>query len=183
MLPTFYPHSNPPLKYIRSSIKEHPGHTLKDAYEGKSYFWGSKPKVGDTIEFWFAKPTNVIRSVYYTWFFFYTYKCWFLLLPSLIASFGLRSPPSSATRSTVLGSQVWQFVLFRFFVMLENQVEGGSPMLLVCSGKFRAKFTTWTASCLLICLHLHHNFKRFTVILSMRTNFKSAPAFLLFQQN
>lgn len=64
MLPTFYPHSNPPLKYIRSSIKEHPGHTLKDAYEGKSYFWGSKPKMGDTIEFWFAKPTNVISYTF-----------------------------------------------------------------------------------------------------------------------
>ncbi|CAH0716337.1 unnamed protein product, partial [Brenthis ino] len=57
--PIYYPHNNPPMKYIRTSIKEHSEHTLKKAYEGQTFFWGVKPKECDTIEFWFAKPTVV----------------------------------------------------------------------------------------------------------------------------
>ncbi|XP_059055295.1 alpha-1,3-mannosyl-glycoprotein 4-beta-N-acetylglucosaminyltransferase A-like [Achroia grisella] len=55
-VPTFYPHTNPPLDSIRTSIEEHSDHTLKRAYEGQTYFWGVKPKKGDIMEFWFEKP-------------------------------------------------------------------------------------------------------------------------------
>lgn len=51
------------MKYIRTSIKEHSEHTLKKAYEGQTFFWGVRPKESDTIEFWFAKPTIVTRSL------------------------------------------------------------------------------------------------------------------------
>ncbi|XP_052746744.1 alpha-1,3-mannosyl-glycoprotein 4-beta-N-acetylglucosaminyltransferase A [Bicyclus anynana] len=58
-LPTFYAHNNPPVKRIFCDIKEHADHTIKRAYEGKTYFWGIKPNEGDTIVFWFAKPTAI----------------------------------------------------------------------------------------------------------------------------
>ncbi|CAH2235840.1 jg4599 [Pararge aegeria aegeria] len=60
-LQTYYPHNNPPVKRITSDIKEHADHTIKRAYEGKTYFWGIKPNEGDAIVFWFAKPTAIAR--------------------------------------------------------------------------------------------------------------------------
>ncbi|XP_072930948.1 alpha-1,3-mannosyl-glycoprotein 4-beta-N-acetylglucosaminyltransferase A-like [Epargyreus clarus] len=54
--PTFYPHDNPPVKKIRCDIQEHSDHTMKRAYEGQTYFWGTKPRRGDLVEFWFKKP-------------------------------------------------------------------------------------------------------------------------------
>ncbi|CAG9782063.1 unnamed protein product [Diatraea saccharalis] len=64
VVPTFYPHQNPPLRSIRSNIKEQLDHTLKKAYEGESFFWGFKPKVGDYIEFWFEKPTALEKYMF-----------------------------------------------------------------------------------------------------------------------
>ncbi|CAB3226340.1 unnamed protein product [Arctia plantaginis] len=55
-VPSYYPHSNPPLKSIKTDIEEHLDHTLKRAYEGQTFFWGVKPKNGNFIEFWFEKP-------------------------------------------------------------------------------------------------------------------------------
>ncbi|XP_045784998.1 alpha-1,3-mannosyl-glycoprotein 4-beta-N-acetylglucosaminyltransferase A-like [Maniola jurtina] len=63
-LATYYPHDNPPLKRINTDIKEHSDHTVKRAYEGKTYFWGIKPKEGDVIEFWFAKPTAIASYIF-----------------------------------------------------------------------------------------------------------------------
>ncbi|KAM3955650.1 alpha-1,3-mannosyl-glycoprotein 4-beta-N-acetylglucosaminyltransferase A [Aphomia sociella] len=63
-VPTFYPHNNPPLETIRSTIDDHLDHTLKKAYEGQNYFWGVKPKKGDTMEFWFEKPTLLERYTF-----------------------------------------------------------------------------------------------------------------------
>ncbi|KAJ0184018.1 hypothetical protein K1T71_000441 [Dendrolimus kikuchii] len=55
----YFPHDNPPVKKIISDITDHAEHTIKNAYEGKTFFWGAKPKKGDIIEFWFAQPTNI----------------------------------------------------------------------------------------------------------------------------
>ncbi|RVE53117.1 hypothetical protein evm_002214 [Chilo suppressalis] len=63
-VPTFYPHQNPPLKTIRSNIKEQLDHKLKKAYEGQSFYWGLKPKAGDYIEFWFKNPTALDKYVF-----------------------------------------------------------------------------------------------------------------------
>ncbi|PZC77699.1 hypothetical protein B5X24_HaOG203066 [Helicoverpa armigera] len=55
--PTFYPHTtNPPVHTLKTDIPELPGHTLRKAYLGHTYFWGEKPKKGDLVEFWFEKP-------------------------------------------------------------------------------------------------------------------------------
>ncbi|XP_013179073.1 PREDICTED: alpha-1,3-mannosyl-glycoprotein 4-beta-N-acetylglucosaminyltransferase A-like isoform X2 [Papilio xuthus] len=58
-VPTYYPHTNPPLESMKTDIVEQGDHTLKRAYEGQTYFWGIKPKKGDMIEFWFEKPTAI----------------------------------------------------------------------------------------------------------------------------
>ncbi|KAL0851871.1 hypothetical protein ABMA28_000167 [Loxostege sticticalis] len=55
-LPTFYPHKNPPVEDIKTTIKEHSDHTIKRAYDGATFFWGVKPKKGDYIEITFEKP-------------------------------------------------------------------------------------------------------------------------------
>lgn len=60
-LPLYYPHKNPPIKFVRVTIKEKPDHTVKSAYEGKTFFWGLTPKKGEVIEFWFSEPTNISR--------------------------------------------------------------------------------------------------------------------------
>ncbi|CAH2103268.1 unnamed protein product [Euphydryas editha] len=59
ILPLYYPHKNPPIKFVRVTIKEKPEHTIKSAYEGKTFFWGVTPKKGEVIEFWFSKPTII----------------------------------------------------------------------------------------------------------------------------
>ncbi|XP_068631065.1 alpha-1,3-mannosyl-glycoprotein 4-beta-N-acetylglucosaminyltransferase A-like isoform X2 [Battus philenor] len=55
-VPTFYPHVNPLLEFMRTDIQEQGEHTLKKAYEGETFFWGIKPKKNDLVEFWFDKP-------------------------------------------------------------------------------------------------------------------------------
>ncbi|XP_063837643.1 alpha-1,3-mannosyl-glycoprotein 4-beta-N-acetylglucosaminyltransferase A-like isoform X1 [Ostrinia nubilalis] len=57
----FFPHKNPPLKRVYCDILEVPFHTAKMAYNGEYLFLGVNPKPGDTIEYWFAKPT-VLKS-------------------------------------------------------------------------------------------------------------------------
>ncbi|XP_053624180.1 alpha-1,3-mannosyl-glycoprotein 4-beta-N-acetylglucosaminyltransferase A-like isoform X2 [Plodia interpunctella] len=63
-VPTYYPHSNPPLDSVKTTVQEHSEHTLQRAYEGNTYFWGIKPKKGNTMEFYFAKPTVIERYTF-----------------------------------------------------------------------------------------------------------------------
>ncbi|CAG4961936.1 unnamed protein product [Parnassius apollo] len=58
-VPTFYPHTNPPVRSLKTNIQEQSDHTLRRAYDGQTYFWGVKPKKGDMVEFWFEKPTQI----------------------------------------------------------------------------------------------------------------------------
>ncbi|XP_073957531.1 alpha-1,3-mannosyl-glycoprotein 4-beta-N-acetylglucosaminyltransferase A-like [Choristoneura fumiferana] len=63
-LPAFYPHDNPPLESIKTDIEEKADHYLREAYEGKTFFWGMKPKKGNTIEFTFQKPILLERYTF-----------------------------------------------------------------------------------------------------------------------
>nr|XP_013189310.1 unnamed protein product [Amyelois transitella] len=62
-VPTFYPHSNPPAT-AKTTIPEHSDHTLQRAYDGHTYFWGVKPKKGDTMDFTFNKPTVIEKYTF-----------------------------------------------------------------------------------------------------------------------
>lgn len=60
-VPNYFPHKNPPIKLVKTDIEEHLDHTARRAYEGLTFFWGVKPKPGNTIEFWFRKPSVIER--------------------------------------------------------------------------------------------------------------------------
>ncbi|XP_075990546.1 alpha-1,3-mannosyl-glycoprotein 4-beta-N-acetylglucosaminyltransferase A-like [Anticarsia gemmatalis] len=63
-IPTFYPHKNPPLDYVKTDIEEHADHTLKRAYDGQTFFWGVKPRKDNLVEFWFQKPIILERYLF-----------------------------------------------------------------------------------------------------------------------
>ncbi|KAG6446944.1 hypothetical protein O3G_MSEX004705 [Manduca sexta] len=65
-LPTFVPHSNPPVIDIKTTIEEKSDHKIIDAYNGKTYFWGIFPKKDDYIEFIFKEPIALRRFAIYS---------------------------------------------------------------------------------------------------------------------
>ncbi|EDV21512.1 uncharacterized protein TRIADDRAFT_30432 [Trichoplax adhaerens] len=55
----FIPHQNNPTANMTTSIKASDKHTLEQAYNGLSYFWGIKPIKGDYMKFHFNPPVKL----------------------------------------------------------------------------------------------------------------------------
>ncbi|XP_047524230.1 alpha-1,3-mannosyl-glycoprotein 4-beta-N-acetylglucosaminyltransferase A isoform X2 [Pieris napi] len=66
VIPNHFPHRNPPARDVKTDIEVHNEFHIISAYNGDTFFWGVTPKAGALIEFWFAKPTDVIGYTFRT---------------------------------------------------------------------------------------------------------------------
>ncbi|XP_028034388.1 alpha-1,3-mannosyl-glycoprotein 4-beta-N-acetylglucosaminyltransferase A-like isoform X3 [Bombyx mandarina] len=61
---SYFPHQNPPVQKITTTIEDYYQHSIQNAYEGIDFFWGKKPKKGDTLEFWYGRPLQIKRVTF-----------------------------------------------------------------------------------------------------------------------
>nr|BDI24347.2 N-acetylglucosaminyltransferase IV [Bombyx mori] len=61
---SYFPHQNPPAQKITTTIEDYYQHSIQNAYEGIDFFWGKKPKKGDTLEFWYGRPLQIKRVTF-----------------------------------------------------------------------------------------------------------------------